>query len=298
MVNEPDATGQQNLRAQFFDSAIKQIAPRLYKFKQALAISRTGAWKNYFYRENTDILAGGSGNTTRGIPRGAEFPKAVVKWERIQTVIEKYGLEDNISWEDIISDDIDVRNRTIIKITEGVVKAVDDEIGNQITNSWNYVASGGLQDVYIATGLGWNGASAAILDDLAHARQLIAQKNYPVNNLICFINPRDQRSIIKYLTDNGAQFPSLSEKTARNGSIGMLTGIDFVVSNSVQASWAIVVVPKRCATWKELVPLQSTTMEDKYKSVTIRAVEMGVTQVTDPLAIVRINGTETNWDTS
>jgi len=53
-----------------------------------------------------------------------------------------------------------------------------------------------------------------------------------------------------------------------------------------------VVVPQICATWKEAVPLTSTVIADPYKGVTIRAVEIGVTQVTDPKAIVLIKNTQ------
>ena len=50
--------GAANIRTQVFDGAVKQIAKRMYKFKQAVTISPTAAWKNYFYRENTAVLTG------------------------------------------------------------------------------------------------------------------------------------------------------------------------------------------------------------------------------------------------
>ena len=64
-----------------------------------------------------------------------------------------------------------------------------------------------------------------------------------------------------------------------------------VVSNSVTASNALVAVPKICGTWKAAVPLQTNTTIDPFKSVRIRAVEMGVTQLTDPKAICLIKNT-------
>jgi hypothetical protein len=125
-----------------------------------------------------------------------------------------------------------------------------------------------------------------------HAKQLIGTYNYPTEGLMVFINNKDHRSIVNYLAEKGAQFPQIGNDMATNGKVGNLVGMQLVVSNSVPASYALVVVPKICGTWKEMVPLQTTTKEDPYKSLTVRAVEMGVTQLTDPKAVVLIKNTQ------
>lgn len=279
--------GTANIRTSFYDSVVKGFAERMYKFKQAVAISPTSAWKNFYYRESNTPLAGTATNGIKGVPRGAAFPQAVVEWERVQTVIQKYGLEDNIHWEDILSDDVDVRNRTLFRIAEGVTKAVDDEIFNVLSE--NLVVSN-IQSVSAAAG--WEQSSAAIIDNIMQAKQKIGEYNYETSNLMMFINHKDHRSIVNYLAEKGAQFPQIGNDMAANGQVGRLAGVQLVVSNSVPASYALVVVPKICGTWKELVPLQTTTKEDPYKSLTVRAVEMGVTQLTDPKAVVLIKGTQ------
>lgn len=294
--------GTMNLRAQFFDKVIKQVAKRMYKFKQAVTISPTNAWKNYFFRENTAVLAGASGNTTKGIPRGANFPAAYQTYERVSAIIEKYGLEQNIFYEDILSGEIDSRNRALYKITEGIVKSVDDEIYAELTENLgvasiaNLGALANIQKALVSSGstsgAAWNESSAAIIDDLMHAKQLIAEQNYDTSNLLCFISPKDHRFAVKYITDKGAQFNGLSNQTAMNGAMFSLAGITLIQSNSVPASMALVVVPRICGTWKELVPLQTTTKEDPYKSLLIRAVEMGTFQLTDPKSVVLLHGTQ------
>ena len=55
MVIFTDQTGSLTLRKELVDSMVKQIAARAYKFKQAVAIVPTNAWKNTFFREQTDI---------------------------------------------------------------------------------------------------------------------------------------------------------------------------------------------------------------------------------------------------
>ena len=80
------------IRAEVVDAMVKQTAERTYKFKQACAIVTTSAWKNTFFREDTTVLTGASGNSQKGIPRGANFPQAVVKWTELSVRIVKHGL--------------------------------------------------------------------------------------------------------------------------------------------------------------------------------------------------------------
>jgi len=294
--------GDAVLRAKFFDSGIKQVAKRLFKFKSVVQVSSTGAWTNFFFREKVGILAAKGTRTVRGIPRNTNFPQATVEWDRITTTIEKYGLEDVIPWEDLISDEINVRERTIIKIGEGVVKAVDDAIwsgfgADTLGSGGAITVSTGIQAFGVGHGFSasigsWDDSSAAILDNLFRAKQLIGESNYSTERLVALISERDHRSVMKFLTDKGSQFPKISETITETGKKLDLAGIELRVSNSVTASNALILVPQRAATWKQLVPLQTHVEEEKFKNVTVRAVELGVLQVTDPLAAVLITGTQ------
>ena len=283
-----DEVGTLNVRKEFVDGVIKQIAARAYKFKQAVSIVPTDAWDHVFFQEDTTVLTGRSGNLTRGLPRGALFPQRSVELTKVTKTIEKYGLEDNIFWEDIISNNVDLRDRTLIKIAEGVIKSVDDEIWEELTEAQ---VPSAIQSITLTTRR-WDVSSAAIIDDLSHARQLIAEQNIPTENLMAFISAKDHRSIVTFLTDKGAQFPKVSEGTLDNGIVGKLNGITLVQSNSVTASFALVVVPKRVGTWKALKPLTTITKEDPMVSITIRSSEFGKTLLTDPKAAVLIIGTQ------
>ena len=289
-----ELTGTINLRTQAFDGIVKGFAAATYKFKQAVSIVSTSAWTNYFWRESPDALVAASGSSgiihdVKHIPRGAPFPTASVTFERIKSTIEKYGFEEEIQYEDLISDDVDVRDRTLFRIAERVTKSVDDEIWDKLSEDR---VSVDIQNINLAVGTYWNGASAAIINDLLYAKQLIAEKNYPIGNLMCYLSPKDHRYVMKWLSDKGAQFPTLGTETAKNGNVGTLAGIQLVVSNSVTASYALVVVPKRCGTWKEMQPLRTITKEDPMKSLLIRTAEFGTTQITDPKAIVLIRNTQ------
>ena len=295
MVDYPLSSGVTGLRAEVVDAMVKQIAARTYKFKQAVAITPTSAWSNVFYREDLTITSGPTGNPFKGLARGANFPNKDTEWEKVSNRITKFGSEANIAWEDILSNDINVQARTIIRRTEDVVKAVDDVIWDDLTEDRS--GTGRIQSFALGGALGnggnWDQASAAIIDNLMKASELISSNgNYDVSDLMCFVSPRDKRSIMNYLADKGAQWQSISTDIAKNGNIGKVAGVTIVESNSVTASFALVVKPKTCATWKELVSLRSTTIDDPYKSLRIRVVEEGVLELTDPLAVVLIKGTQ------
>ena len=290
--------GTTPIRSEVIDSMIKQTAARSYKFKQACAIVSTNAWTNTFFREDTTVPAGKTGNLTKGLPRGATFPQYSLSWEEVSVKIVKHGLEENIPGEDIISNDINIQARTIIRLTEGVVKSVDDDIWASLTqaNITTGVPGKGsnirIQSFSLASRY-WEVASAAIIDDLMRASQVIHQNgNYDVGDLICFVSPRDKRSIMNYLADKGAQWSPIATDIARNGQIGKVAGVTIVESNSVTSSYALVVKPKTCATWKSLVPIRSVTVEDPFKSLKIRVVEEGKVELTDPLAVCLIKGTQ------
>ena len=222
----------------------------------------------------------------KGIARGAAFPQASTSWEKVSAYIEKYGLEDSIPYEDIISGEVAVRDRTLFRIAEGVVYAVDTQIYTALSGDAS------IQSVSITAGYEWNTASAAIMDDLEYAEQKIGTYNYPTSNLLVFVNLRDKRSIMKFLFDNGAKIPQIAQDKINNGVVGTLGNKTFVVTRAVSASEALVVVPKICGTWKELLPLTTHVNEEPLKDVLIRAAEMGVVEVTDPKAICKISNTE------
>ena len=285
-------TGTTPIRAEVIDSMIKQTAARAYKFKQAVAVVSTSAWTNTFFREDLTVPAGASGNATKGIPRGANFPQYTLSWEEVSVKIVKHGLEENIPWEDTLSDDINVQARTIIRLTEGVVKSVDDDIWDALTQTQGTGSNIRIQSFSLGSKY-WDVGSAAIIDDLMKAaEQIHTNGNYDVGDLMCFVSPRDKRSIMNYLADKGAQWMPIATDIARNGQIGKVAGVTIVESNSVTSSFALVVKPKTCATWKSLVPIKSVVVDDPFKSIKIRVVEEGKIELTDPLAVCLIKGTQ------
>lgn len=270
--------GADTLRATAYDLAIKQIANYSYKFKQLVSVVSSSSWKNYFFREQTTVPTGQSGNAIKGIPRGADFPNAVLSWEQVSSRIDKYGLASTIDHEDIIAGNIDTRNRTILRIAEGVAKAVDSEIYDVVSTDGD-ILSGVLQGGY------WDETSAAIIKDLAVMKAQVQAYYDNAKDFAVVINPATAPNILHYIYEKGAQAQS-SGQSAFNGEIGNPAGVRVITSSVVPASYALFVVPKTCATWKQLMPLQTETKTEAFIGDNIKACEYGVTEVHEPKQIV------------
>ena len=289
-MTDNQGVGSYDLRSVVYDAAVKQIAQQEYKFKQAVKVVPSSSWSNIFYQENPTDITDPAGNSITAIPRGANYPQGNIVWNQQTATMSKYGLEELIPFEDVVSNNIDVRDRTLLRIARRVAKAVDDAIWNVLRENGTPV---NIQSLTIASAFQWDTASAAIVDDLDNAEQKIAEYNYDTSNLMVFISPKDKRSIVKYFYEKGAQAPELAMKMVDgNGVIGKVGNKTFIVSNSVTASQAIVVVPNICATYHELQALATITKEDPYKSLLVRSTEVGVAALTDPKAIVFIKGTQ------
>lgn len=271
-------TGEDVLRATTYDNAIKQLAVYSYKMKQLVSVSSSSSWKNYFFRESTTVPEGQSGNAIKGIPRGADFPNAVLSWEQVTSRIEKYGLSGKIDHEDIIAKNIDTRNRTIKRIAEGVAKAVDNEIYSVLSTDTS-IQTGTLYGGY------WDETSAAIIKDLAFMKANVKAYYDNASNFAIVINPNAEPYVLHYIYEKGAQATQSGQK-AFNGQIGSPAGVSIITADVVPVSYALFVVPKTCATWKQLMPLATDTKTDKFMGDEIKACEYGVTEVHEPKQIV------------
>lgn len=285
---------QETLRKEVTDSVVKQIADYAYKMKQLVTVKSSNAWRNNFFREQLDRL---SNDDNPGIPRGAEFPVATLEWDEVATYIQKYGLTETIPYEDIISNEFKIDDRIMAKLGEGVAWAVDQEIFSQLVQGADLTTgvaglsnSGDIQSQQ-ATGGSWSTSSAQIVKDVASAKKKIRDYYYNVNDFVLVVNGTDEVNLTHYLYEKGAQAPTVGVDMALNGATGKVAGAQVIITDVVPASYALLVVPKKCATWRELVPLGTDRTDRKYKDTSITVCEMGVTELTDPKAVVVLGTT-------
>ena len=288
-----ETVGQTTLRAENVNKTVTGFALQSYVAKQVVMSNSSSAWvETYFKESKADLTASGT-RAVKGIPRLAKFPYGEVSWTKASSYLEKYGMEGVVSWEDAITDNVDVIARTLLRIARAVVKAVDTQIWSALTE--NYTPST-INTLALATGYEWDSATIANRDpiqDILNAIKLIAEDNYDAISGEGFIAipPKAFANLLGNASvRNAGQF--YTSDVTRNGRVGRICGLNMLVSNSITADKAIVGVGKICGTWKEAVPLTVVTIPDPGVNYTIRAWEIGVCQLTNPEAICLITNTD------
>ena len=131
----------------------------------------------------------------------------------------------------------------------------------------------------------WDETSAAIIKDLAFMKAGVKAYYDNAKDFAIVVNPDTEPYILHYIYEKGAQAMSTGEK-AFNGEIANPAGVKVITADIVPASYALFVVPKSCATWKTLMPLQTDTKTDTFMGDEIRSCEYGVTEVHEPKQII------------
>ena len=286
-----ESSGQLMLRKETIEKTVQGFALQEYVMKQLVAVSPSSSWKESYFAETATELTGGANQAIRGIPRLSAFPTASVTWAKRTAYIEKYGIEDTISFEDVMSNEVDVIARTLLRISRAVVNAVDTQIWNVLTESQTAVD---INTIAITAGNEWNSATVANRDPIQNILDAIREiqiDNYnALNNGFLVLNPTDHANLlVNANVRNAGQFYT-SEVTS-NGRIGRILGLTIIVSNTVTADYAAVIVAKECGAWKEAEALTVITKIDDGISYTIRAWEFGVAQLINPGAVCLISNT-------
>lgn len=289
-----DTTGEADLRKEFVDGAVKAVALMEYKLKNLCTVDSSSAWTESYYREtNTELTGGGvaSPTTVKGIPRLAPFPYGEVSWTKVSALIEKYGMEGQISYEDAKLNNIPMIQRTILRIGRAVAYAVDSQIAAVM------LASAG-NTFAIAAGSEWDSATVANRDpvfDILYGIQMLRADNIDAlngNGYLC-LNGTDYTNLISNTkVMNNPTFKSAD--VVSNGVVGEICGLKIMVTQALEATTpdvAYIVVAKEAMTWKEATPLTVVQVEDAGIKTTIRAFELGVCQMTSPNAVCKITNT-------
>lgn len=284
-----DTTGEADLRAENVNRIVTGFALQEYKLKQLCMVSSSNSWIESYYKETSAELTGGLGSAVKGIPRLAAFPYGEVSWTKASSYLEKYGMEGVISWEDAVTNNIDVIARTLLRIGRAVAYAVDTQINTGISGA------SGINTFALTAGYEWDSATIANRDpisDILKAKRYLYDDNYNPDNGNGFLvlNPTDY----EHLLNNSKVVNNPSFKSAdvvTNGVVGQICGLKILVSKAVTADQCYVIIAKEAMSWKEAKPLSVLTLEDPGIKYTIRAFEVGVLQVTNPEAICKITNT-------
>jgi hypothetical protein len=287
------------LRKENVEAAVKGFALQEYKIKNVVTVISSSSWKETYFQESSTELTGGTGNNIRGIPRLAAFPFGRVAWTKVSATIEKYGMEGIVSYEDAITDDIDAIGRTLLRISRGVVKSVEDQIYDVLSESFNG-GSGSQTNINSVTAvIPWNSpivsavSGGFVFRDINQAVRKIEVNNYDMDSGgVILLSPTDYESMMNDVYRQGASAPKFGEMVLGKRKIPTIAGLGIIKSNSVTISGALVLKMGDCATWKAVTPLTTDTEYSPGISWRIRAWELGVTQLINPKSICIIIKTQ------
>ena len=288
-----DSTGMQDIRGLNIEKAVTGFALASYVFKDRLcAVQTSNKWQERYYEETAADLTGGTGASVEGVPRLSTFPHGEVTWTQRNSYHKKHGMETRISWEDAISNDVDVIARSLLRIGRAVARSVDAEIWDVVTDTLN-TGSAGINTVTISEGNEWDSATIGNRDpiqDILNAKKEIAEQNYDPEGAFLCLNPKDYTNLLGNANvRNAGQF--YTDSATRRGEVGQILGLRILVSNNVTADYAAVVIGKEAATWKQLNALRTATIIDDGIGYTIRSWEIGVCQLKNPKAVCLIINT-------
>ncbi len=283
-----DTVGEQDIRGENIERAVKGFANQLFKLKQILLVQSSSDQTETYYRETAAPNTAGGNRNVNQVARGALPPELHTSWTKVSTENRKFMGQELIFFEDTITDAIDVQARVIFKVAEAIASAVDVYIYTQLT------AEGGTSGNVAASDT-WNSTTIANRDpmgDILIGEAAMMANDYDVlQNGFLLLTPKDYGSLLR--NDKIINNPSF--KTAdvvSNGVVGQIAGLKIIISTNVVAGEAMIVMGQRAATWKSAAPLQTAIIEDQGVSKKVRAWEYGHIQITDPLALYTITGTQ------
>ena len=281
-VGETDVCGEN------INKVVKVFAQKKFKLKPLLMNVSSSKWTETYYKEDRSILTAAGTRNIKEIGRLSQFPTVERSWTKVSADHFKYGDEGIISYEDILTDAINVKARTLNGIAESIVNAIDIAIYAALTSE--STTSGTVNAI-----APWDAAAESTskpIEDLLRGIQAITENNYDaLEGGVLLLNPHDYASLMK----NSKVINNPSFKTAdivSNGRVGRIVGLDIVVTTSVTDDEAMIIINQRTATWQSVVGMTTAIILNEGISTTIRSWEIGQIQITDPFAIYIIEETE------
>ena len=263
-----------------------------FKIKPLLLNVKSSHWVETYYKEDPTILTANGTRNIKEIGRLSTFPTLEASWSKVTAEHLKYGGEGEISVEDILTDAFDVQTRTLEKISEGIVNAVDIAIYARLT------AETGTAGTVNAVAF-WDDSAASTRDpiqDILRGEQAMMENNYDaLAGGVLLVNPHDYASLMM----NSKVVNNPSFKTAdvvSNGRVGMIGGLTIVVTTSVTDDEAMIIINQKTATWQSAVDMRTAVISNDIETagikVLIRSWLIGQIQIHHPKSIYTITETE------
>ena len=289
-----DKVGQADIRGERISSVIRVFEKKKFKLKPLLLGVKSDKWTETYYKEDPTILTAAGTRNIKEIGRLSEFPSLNASWTKVSAEHFKYGGEGEISMEDVLTNAINVQARTLEKIAEAIINSVDIAIYAALT------AEGSTSGT-VAASATWDNPTVANqnpINDLLAGVQAMDENNVDVisnGKGMLLLNPKNYRSLLQ----NSKVINNPSFKTAdvvSNGRVGQLVGLNLVVSTTVTADEAMIIIDQETATWQSVVGLNTVVINNTEATAgiktLIRSWEIGQIQITNPKKIYTVTNTD------
>ena len=282
-----DKVGQAEIRGENISKIVTVFAKKTFKLKPLLLSVSSSNWAETYYKEDATILTAAASRNIKGIGRLSEFPTLNPSWIKATGYHQKYGGESVISYEDILTDAINVQVRTLEKIAEAIANSVDTAIYAALTAETNTSGTVAATD-------NWDSATVANqnpINDILRGIEAMDENNYDaLEGGVLLVNPHDYASLMQ----NSKVVNNPSFKTAdvvSNGRVGQICGLTIVKTTTVTDDEAMIIIPQKTATWKSVVGMTTAIIKNEGISTTIRSWEIGQIQIVHPKSIYTITNT-------
>jgi len=282
-----EQVGQASLRAEDVDRQVKNFALEEFEAMKACIIQKASGWKQTYFEETdsdlTKTVTTGVTATSFGqVPRLAEFPYSETSWTEVNTRLIKHAIRGDISWEDVVSDNIPVQARTLLRLTRGVTKSIDKAIITEIATTTQTAAASAT----------WDNADPAIRDpigDLLQARATMKIANWESKDGFCFMHPTDKMNLMKnHKVVNQSQF--YSSIVTSEGTVERICGLKIIECNACTARTVLITAQKSAMVWYEAHALSTDTQYKAGQSYTIRVWAVGVPVLINNNAAYKLTG--------
>jgi hypothetical protein len=217
------------------------------------------------------------------IEPGSEFPILNdTEPSPLVAIAKKYGGEVLLSDESVRRDRRDLLNREMTRLRNTIVRKYDTLSMTALRNA----------PVNTLTASGdWSTAATDILKDTASAINLISLLDMGYEPDTALINPAQELDLLSDADIRAALPRERSDVPIATGKLGRLLGLDWVVSNRVNAGEVFIMQRKAAGSISDEVPIYARTIhDDRREAWFIHGARVGVPYITDPKAVTRVTG--------
>lgn len=281
-----DRVEEQDIRGLDIDKLAKGFADEAFIFKTDCQVSSMSGDSIRWFQKTAGVLEATSPSATKNVSPLSAPEQLEVSWTRTTSYPKKYFVEGFISMEDIKTAELDVLATTIRDLTRVIVRDVDADIWDVMTES----QSPSTINFFATTAVGgdqWDAASyaAKIILDLLHAKRLIKDNNYDAEGASCYMTPQCEEIVMDWLIGGkGSSIPGHSSDQVTKGTIMNIVGLNFKTSTNVTDDYVLVIVPQKACTFKQSMAITAKTIKEEGIGTKIRVWESGIAYLTDPKA--------------